>query len=74
MSTEENRAIIRRFYESIGQEASARQIREAENREAEAEKVIRAIFTEYYVPGCIMHATEGERSLEEEILYSVPFL
>ena len=73
MSTEENKVIIRRFYESIGNEDWVRRIREAENREAEAEKVIRTIFSEYYAPDCIMHATEGERSLEEDIQYSVPF-
>ncbi len=73
MSTEENKAFIRRFYESIGKEDSIRRMREAENREAEAEKVIRAIFSKYYASDCIMHATEGDRSLEEDIKYSVPF-
>ena len=73
MSTGENKAFIRRFYESIGREDSVRRIRDAENREAEAEKVIRTIFSEYYAPDCLMHATEGERSLEEDIQYSVIF-
>ena len=67
MSIEENKAIVRRFYESFGKEDSVRQIREAENREAEAEKVVRAIFSETYAPDCIMHASGGDRSLEEDI-------
>ena len=67
MSVEENKAIVRRFYESIGHENQAREIREAENHIAGAEKVIRAIFTEAYTPDCLMHATEGDRSLEEDI-------
>ena len=60
MSTEENKAIIRRYYDSFGKENYVRQIREAE-------KVVRTIFAEAYAPGCFMHATEGDRSLEEDI-------
>lgn len=67
MSVEENKAIVRRFYESIGHENQARQIREAGNPIAGAEKVVRAIFTQAYTPDCLMHATEGDRSLEEDI-------
>ena len=74
MSTEENKAIIRRFYESFGKEDSVRRIREAENREMEAERVIRTIFTEAYAPDCIMHPTEGDRSLEEDIKWTVIYL
>ena len=74
MSTEENKAIIRRFYESFGKEDSVRRIREAENREAEAEKVLRTIFTEYYAPDCIIHDTEGDRSVEEDIKWTVKYI
>ena len=70
MSTEENKALVRRFYESFGKEDSVRRIRESENREAEAEKVLRTIFTEYYAPDCIMHPTEGDRSVEEDIKWT----
>ena len=71
---EENKAVIRRFYESFGKEDSVRKIREAENQEVEAENVIRAIFAEYYAPDCAMHATEGDRSLEEDIKETVKYL
>ena len=71
MSTDENKALVRRFYESFGKEDSVRRIREAENHEMEAEKVLRTIFTEAYAPDCIMHATEGDRSLEEDIKWTV---
>ena len=67
MSIEENKAFVRRFYESFGKENDVRQIREAENHEAEAEKVVREIFFEAYAPDCFMHATEGDRSLEDDI-------
>ncbi len=67
MSIEENKAFVRHFYESFGKEDHVRQIREAENHEAEAEKVVRAIFSEAYAPDCFMHATEGDRSLEDDI-------
>ena len=74
MSTEENKALVRRFYESFGKEDSVRQIRESENREAEAEKVLRTIFTEYYAPDCIMHAIEGDRSVEEDIKWTAIYI
>jgi steroid delta-isomerase-like uncharacterized protein len=74
VSIEENKAIVRSFYESFSKEDSVRRIREAENRAAEAEKILRAIFTEAYAPDCIMHATEGDRSLEEDIQYTLIFL
>ena len=74
MSTEENKALVRRFYESFGKEDSVRRIRESENREAETEKVLRTIFTEYYAPDCIMHATEGDRSFNEDIKWTVIYL
>lgn len=64
---EENKAIIRRYYESFGKEEYVHQIRESENWIAESEKVIRIIFTEYYTPDCVMHSTEGDRSFEEEL-------
>jgi steroid delta-isomerase-like uncharacterized protein len=67
MSVEENKAIIRRFYESIGDERWIRRIREAENREAETEKLLSTFFSEYYAPNCFMHATDGDKSLEEDI-------
>lgn len=74
MSTEENKTLVRRFYESFGKEDSVRQIRESENREAEAEKVLSTIFTEYYAPDCIMHATEGDRSVEEDIKWTAIYI
>ena len=74
MSTEENKALVRRFYKSFGKEDSVRRIRESENREAETEKVLRTIFTEYYAPDCIMHATEGDRSFNEDIKWTVIYL
>jgi deoxycytidylate deaminase len=73
MSIEENKAIIRRFYESFGKEDSVRRIRKAENRETEAEKVIRTIFAETYALDCIMHASEGDRSVEEDIQDAVMY-
>jgi steroid delta-isomerase-like uncharacterized protein len=73
MSIEENKAIIRRFYEFFGKEDSVRRIRKAENRGTEAEKVIRTIFTETYALDCIMHASEGDRSLEEDIQDAVMY-
>ena len=74
MSTEENKAFVRRFYESWGKEESVRRIRAAENREAETEKVLREIFTQYYAPDCKMHATEGDRSFEEDLKETVGYL
>ena len=71
MSIEENKAIIRRYYESFGKEDSIRQIRESEDWVAEAEKVIKVVFTEYYAPDCVMHSTEGDRSFEEELKETV---
>ena len=73
MSVEENKAIIRRFYESVGDERWVRRIREAGNREAETEKLLRTFFSEYYAPNCFMHATEGDRSLEEDIRETAPY-
>ena len=74
MSTEENKALARRFYESFGKEVYVRRIREGDNREAEAEKVLKEIFTEFYAPDCIMHATEGDRSYDEDLKDSVAYL
>jgi len=73
MSIEENKAIVRRFYESIGGEGWTRRIREATNREAETEKLLSGYFSEYYAPNCFMHATEGDRSLEEDIKETAPY-
>ena len=73
MSLEENKAIVRRFYESIGGEGWLRRIREAENHEVEAEQLLSAYFAEYYTPNCFMHATEGDRSLEEDIKETAPY-
>ena len=67
MSIEENRRIVRRFYESIGNEKYIRNIRKARNREAEAEKVVKDIFTKAYTPDCLIHSTAGDRSLKEEM-------
>jgi len=74
MSIEENKAFVRRFYQSFGKEDAVRRIREAENREAEIEKVLRGIFNEYYAPDCLMHATEGDRSFEEDLKDTVAYL
>ena len=73
MSVEENKVIVRRFYESIGGEGWVRRIRGAGNREAETEKLLSAFFSEYYAPDCFMHATEGDRSLEEDIRETAPY-
>ena len=73
MSIEENKAIVRRFYESIGGERWTRRIREATNREAETEKLLSGYFSEYYAPDSRMHATEGDRSLEEDIKETAPY-
>ena len=73
MSVEENKAIVRRFYESIGGEQWCCRIREAENREAETEQLLSTFFAEYYAPNCFMHATEGDRSLKEDIRETAPY-
>ena len=73
MSLEENKAIVRRFYESIGGEPWTRRIREATNREAETEQLLSTYFSEYYAPNCFMHATEGDRSLEKDIKETAPY-
>ena len=74
MSIGKNKEIIQNFYESFGKEESVQQIREAENREVEAEKVVRGIFAEYYAPDCVIHATEGDRSLEDDIKETAMYL
>ena len=73
MSIEENKTIVRRFYESIGGERWTHRIRKATNREAETEKLLSAYFHEYYAPDCSMHATESDRSLEEDIKETAPY-
>jgi hypothetical protein len=61
MSVEENKSIVRSFYESIGGEGWVRRI-----REAETEKLLSVFFSEYYAPNCFMHATEGDRGDAED--------
>jgi steroid delta-isomerase-like uncharacterized protein len=74
MSIEENKAIVRRYYESTGNEDITRLMRAAENPAAEAEKILRAAFAETYAPGCIIHYPEGDRSIEEDIPFNAMFL
>ncbi len=73
MSTEENKAVIRRYYESFGGEDSVRQVREAENREAQAEKVVRSVFTDYVAPDCVFRPADGVMSFEDEVKYAAMF-
>ena len=73
MSTEENKAVIRRYYESFGGEDSVRQVREAENREAQAEKVVRSVFTDYVAPDCVFRHADGDMSFEDEVKYAAMF-
>ena len=65
MSTEENKAIVRRYYEDSGKDDVIRRIREAVNPEMEAEKAFRASLAKAYAPECIIHTTAGDMSLEE---------
>jgi predicted ester cyclase len=71
MSIEENKALVRRYYESTGREEVARQIRQAKDPTAEAARMLRAAFAEIYAPGAIIHYPEGDRTIEEDIGFNV---
>lgn len=73
MSIEENKTMIREYYESFGDISRAHQIQEAKDRNAEAERVVRSIFAKYISPDCIFHSNEGDRSMEEEIKQAAMF-
>ena len=74
MSIEENKALVRHYYESTGREEVARQIREASDPAAEAAKILTAAFAETYAPGAIIHYPEGDRAIEDDIGFNTMFL
>jgi predicted ester cyclase len=67
MSVEENKAIVRRYYESTGREEAASQIRQAADPAAEAAKILKVTFAETYAPGAAIHYPEGDRAIEDDI-------
>lgn len=67
MSIEENKAVVRRYYESTGREEVADRIKQAADPAAEAASILKAAFAETYAPGAIVHYPEGDRTIEEDI-------
>ena len=74
MSTEENKTIVRLYYEDSGKEDVIRRLREAEKPDVEAEKAFRASLAKAYAPECVIHTTVGDLSLEELIQMMVMVL
>lgn len=67
MSLEENKTIIRRYYESTGHEEAVKLIRQAENPAAEVEKMLKVALSNVYSPDCIIHYPEGDKTIDEDI-------
>ncbi len=71
MSLEDNKALVRCFWEAPSKEGFTRRIQEAPNPEAEREKLLNALFDETFVADYIQHNPEGDIPLESLKQYNI---
>jgi steroid delta-isomerase-like uncharacterized protein len=67
MTIENNKSIIRHYYESTGNEETVKLFRQVENPAAEAEKTLKIALAEVFSSDCVIHYPEGDKTIEEDI-------
>jgi predicted ester cyclase len=66
MSLENNKLIIRSYYESTGQKEIIDLVRKSDNPE-DIEQMLKSAMTELFSPECIIHYPEGDKTIDEDI-------
>jgi predicted ester cyclase len=74
MTLQENKALVRRWFDSATYKDMLNKARAARNPKAEEEKLFRSLAAELFAPDCVIHYPDGDGTPERLVQYHLATL